>query len=71
MVAEELKRLGWDEKERQRLRRETTLRLKWIAQRLPMGSWTYASNLLNEEPRHRCAKSGGAHGVTRPTAGRG
>jgi hypothetical protein len=52
IVAEELKRLGWDEKERQRrrkgdpqkvklagrLRRETTLSLKWIAQRSPMGS---------------------------------
>ena len=24
---------------------------KWIAQRLQMGSWTYASNLLNEQPQ--------------------
>jgi uncharacterized protein with HEPN domain len=32
---------------------ETTLSLKWIAQRLPMGSWTCVSNLLNERSRHR------------------
>ena len=31
-----------------RLRQETAMSLKWIAQRLQMGSWTYASNLLNE-----------------------
>jgi hypothetical protein len=24
--------------------------LKWIAQRLHMGSWTYVSNLLKEQP---------------------
>jgi hypothetical protein len=36
-----------------RLRRETTLSLKWIAQRLPMGSWSCVSNLLNEESRYR------------------
>jgi hypothetical protein len=24
--------------------------LKWIAQRLHMGSWTYISNLLKEQP---------------------
>ena len=29
-----------------RLRQETTMSLKWIAQRLHMGSWTYLSNLL-------------------------
>jgi hypothetical protein len=66
-----LKRLGWDEKERPRrrqgdpqkvklagrLRRETTLNLKWIAQRLPMGSRTCVSNLLNEKSRHRCVNS--------------
>src|ERR1035437_10220667 len=64
----ELKRLGWDEPELPRrrkgdpqevklagrLRRETTLSLKWIARRLPMGSWTCVSNLLNERSRHRC-----------------
>ena len=26
------------------------MNLKWIAQRLHMGSWTYVSNLLNEQP---------------------
>jgi hypothetical protein len=25
--------------------------LKWIAQRLQMGSWTYVSNLPNEPPQ--------------------
>ena len=30
-----------------RLRQETTMSLKWIAQRLQMGSWTYVANLLN------------------------
>ena len=34
-----------------RLRQETTMSLKWIAQRLHMGSWTYVSNLLHEKPR--------------------
>jgi hypothetical protein len=33
-----------------RIREETTMSLKWIAQRLHMGSWTYVSNLLNEQP---------------------
>ena len=33
-----------------RLRQETTMSLKWIAQRLQMGTWTYVSNLLNEPP---------------------
>jgi hypothetical protein len=32
-----------------RLRRETTMSLKWIAQRLAMGSWTNVSNLLGVE----------------------
>jgi hypothetical protein len=32
-------------------RQETTMSLKWIAQRLEMGSWTYASNLLRQEPQ--------------------
>ena len=60
IVVEEWKRLGWEGKElRQRrkgdagkvqvalrLRRETTMSLKWIAQELRMGSWTYVANLL-------------------------
>ena len=29
-----------------RLRRETTMTLKWIAEHLAMGSWTNVSNLL-------------------------
>ena len=33
-----------------RLRQETTMSLKWIAERLQMGTWTYVSNLLNEPP---------------------
>jgi hypothetical protein len=65
MVREEIERLGWDEDElgarrkgdrakvllARRLRQETTMSLKWIAQRLHMGSWTYVSNLLNEPPQ--------------------
>jgi len=31
-----------------RLRQETTMTLKWIAQRLQMGRWTYLSNCLLE-----------------------
>jgi hypothetical protein len=30
-----------------RLRTETTMTLRWIAERLQMGSWTYVSNLLH------------------------
>jgi hypothetical protein len=33
-----------------RLRRETTMDLKWIAEELGVGSWKYLSNLLNREP---------------------
>jgi hypothetical protein len=29
-----------------RVRRESTMTLKWIAQRLHMGIWTYVSNCL-------------------------
>jgi hypothetical protein len=29
-----------------RLRRETTMTLKWVAERLVMGSWSNVSNLL-------------------------
>ena len=64
MVREEIERLGWDEDQlrahrkghrakvllARRLRQETTMSLKWIAQRLQMGTWTYVSNLLNEPP---------------------
>jgi hypothetical protein len=65
VVKEELGRLGWEEDDlgarrkghrakvmlARRLRQETTMSLKWIAQRLQMGSWTYVSNLLNEPPQ--------------------
>ena len=60
LVQQELGHLGWAEADlhslrkgdqrkvaiARRLRQETTLSLKWIAQRLDMGSWTYVSNLL-------------------------
>jgi hypothetical protein len=63
--SQELGRLGWDENDLEgrrkghrvkvmlarRLRQETTMSLKWIAQRLQMGSWTYVSNLLNQPPQ--------------------
>jgi putative transposase len=62
VVAEELKRLGWNEKQLRerrkgdngkvqiasRLRKETTMSLKWIAQELQMGSWTYVANLVSQ-----------------------
>ena len=65
VVREEMERLGWKEEDlperrkgdkgkiaaARRLRQETTMSLKWIAQRLHMGSWTYVSNLLHEKPR--------------------
>jgi hypothetical protein len=60
LVAEALHRRGWTEAELQkrrkgdrhkmpmagRLRGETTMTLKWTAERLAMGSWTNVSNLL-------------------------
>jgi REP-associated tyrosine transposase len=62
MVAEELRRRGWDgaELERRRkgdrqkvkiakrLRRETTMTLNWIAQRLKMGTSGYVANCLRD-----------------------
>jgi REP element-mobilizing transposase RayT len=72
MVKEELARLCWDEDQlrarrkghrakvmlTRRLRQETTMSLKWIAQRLQMGSWTYVSNLLNEPPTNTAPRTG-------------
>ena len=63
IVTEELKRHGWKGSELalqpkghevkiaivKRSRKETTMTLKWIAQRLQMGSWTYVFNLLASE----------------------
>jgi len=59
-VKEELKRLGCKEREllarakgdpakvtiARRLRTESTMTLKWVAERLHMGAWTYVWNLL-------------------------
>lgn len=68
LVADELKKRGWSEemlKQKakgdsvkiqiaRRLRTETTMTLRWIADRLQMGSWTHVSNLLaRSEPRRR------------------
>ncbi|MDR3575459.1 MAG: hypothetical protein P4L50_16485, partial [Anaerolineaceae bacterium] len=57
IVVEELRRRGWSEAElgerakgkvamAARLRRETTMTLKWVAERLAMGSWSNVSNRL-------------------------
>jgi len=60
LLREEMGRLGWnkgalrgaskgDERKVRlaaRLRKETTMSLKWIAEQLEMGSWTYVSDLL-------------------------
>jgi putative transposase len=60
IVREELQRLGWQEtdlakhrkgdrrkvKIARRLRQETTMTLKWIAERLKMGTWTHVTNRL-------------------------
>jgi len=62
LVREELGRLSWTDSELAqrrkgdpskvrialRLRRETTMTLKWIAGRLQMGAWTHVSNLLGK-----------------------
>ena len=36
-----------------RLRKETTMTLKWIAEHLEMGSWTHVSNLLAATRRRK------------------
>ena len=67
LVAEELRQRGWTpatlstlrkgDPEKvviaQRLRRETTMTLDWIAQRLRMGTWTQLNHLLYWERRKR------------------
>ena len=64
-MLEEIECLGWDEDQlrarrkghrakvllARRLRQETTMSLKWIAERLHLGSWTCVSNLLTEQPQ--------------------
>jgi REP element-mobilizing transposase RayT len=63
LVKEGLRALGWTEtdlsarskgnkdkvKLARQLRTETTMTLRWIANRLQMGSWTYVSNLLRKK----------------------
>ena len=65
MIRARLKQLGWtrselkarrkSDRQKVRLAREvrakTTVSLKWIAQRLEMGSWTHVSNLLRQPPQ--------------------
>jgi hypothetical protein len=65
LVQQELRQRGWTEHElaartkgdseklkiARRLRQETTMTLKWIAQRLHTGSWTYLSNCLGQRRR--------------------
>jgi putative transposase len=60
ILAQEMSALGWSDKDlagrrkadleklrlAQLLRSETTVSLKWVAQRLKMGSWTYLANCL-------------------------
>ena len=71
LVRVALRELGWREtdlerrrkgdpekvKIARRLRKETTMTLAWVAQRLHMGSWTYVANLLYEKPNRRSVNS--------------
>jgi REP element-mobilizing transposase RayT len=71
LLREEMARLGWDAAalrqagkgdERKvrmaaRLRKETTMSLKWVAQHLAMGSWTHVSNLLAARKKQESLKS--------------
>ena len=59
----ELKRQGKGGREKVeiawRLRQQTTMTLKWIAQRLRMGTWTHVSNCLTQrrnekEEKEKC-----------------
>jgi hypothetical protein len=40
----------------ERLRQETTMSLKWIAEHLQMGSWTHVSNLLGARKTRKFKK---------------
>ena len=67
IIATELKRLRWEPEElerrrkgdrrkvriAQRLREETTMTLKWVAEALQMGAWTNVSNLLSQQRKAR------------------
>jgi len=71
LLREELERLAWQTADlRQaakgdarkvriaaRIRQETTMSLKWIAEHLAMGSWTYVSNLLAAHRQQESLKS--------------
>jgi hypothetical protein len=71
LLREEMGRLGWDNEalrqtgigdERKewlagRLRKETTMSFKWIAQHLEKGSWTHVSNPLGAKRKHESLKS--------------
>jgi hypothetical protein len=62
IISEGLKKLGWEKRElasrrksdpekvalARAVRSQTPMSLKWIAQRLEMGSWTHVSNLLRQ-----------------------
>ena len=67
LVREELSRRGWEEAELERrrkgdpekvaiawrLRQQSTMTLKWIAQRLKMGAWTHVSNCLVQKRKEQ------------------
>ena len=71
LLREEMRRLGWNAEALRRaaqgdarkvrlatrIRRETTMSLKWIAEHLAMGSWTQVSNLLAAERKRESLKS--------------
>jgi hypothetical protein len=71
IVKKEPEARGWKEKRRierregdpeklkiaVHLRRKTTMTLRWIARKLPMGSWTYLSNLPGQERTGKKNKS--------------
>ena len=40
-----------------RIRKETTMSLKWLAEHLAMGSWTHVSNLLGAQRKLESLKS--------------
>jgi hypothetical protein len=70
IIAEQLKQMDWTEAEMERrhkgdpgklalaakLRRETTLPMKWITQRLKMGTWKSASVQIYKRNRSQAIK---------------
>ena len=71
IVCEEMKRLGWTKAElrqrkkgdpakvalARRLRTETAVSLKWIAENLQMGTWTHVSNRLYHVATGKCVNT--------------